>query len=68
MLAGNFVATSLTSMPQAGFELTIPVFEWSRAISVLDRPTTVNNLNNFVSIKWTGEVNLSVTVRTICLR
>jgi hypothetical protein len=30
-----------TSMPQVGFEPTIPVFEWAKTVHVLDRAATV---------------------------
>jgi hypothetical protein len=39
-----------TSMPQVGFELTIPVFERAKAVDVLDRAATVIGSKFFTNV------------------
>jgi hypothetical protein len=41
-----------TSMPQVGFEPTIPVFEWAKTVHALDRAATVIGCTVFITNKY----------------
>jgi len=48
-----------TSMPRAGFELTIPVFERSKAVRASDRAATGTGIRPFDTIFFVSDYGLS---------